>query len=66
MCLRHLERSAGLPTLLNPRLGYDRVAELVKESLASGQTLREIAIEKNLLTEAEYEALIASSTGPNL
>jgi len=66
MCLRHLERSAGLPTLLNPRLGYDRVAELVKEALASEKTLREIAIEKNLLTEAEYEALIASSTGPNL
>ena len=66
MCLRHLERSAGLPTLLNPRLGYDRVAELVKESLASSQTLRELAIEKNLLTEAEYEALVVASTGPNL
>jgi len=66
MCQRHLERSAGLPTLLNPRLGYDRVAELVKESLASGKTLRELAIEKSLLTEAEYEALVASSTGPNL
>jgi len=66
MCQRHLERSAGLPTLLNPRLGYDRVAELVQESLASGKTLREIAIEKSLLTEAEYEALIASSTRPNL
>jgi aspartate ammonia-lyase len=66
MCRRHLERSAGLPTLLNPRLGYDRVAELVKESLATGQSLRELAVAKNLLTEAEYEALVASSTGPNL
>ncbi|HAL91711.1 MAG TPA: aspartate ammonia-lyase [Verrucomicrobia bacterium] len=65
-CRRNLERSAGLPTLLNPRLGYDRVAELVKESLATGQTLRELALEKKLLTEAEYEALLASSTGPNL
>ena len=65
-CRRHLENSAGLPTLLNPRLGYDRVAQLVKESLASGKTLRELALSKKLLTAAEYEALIASSTGPNL
>ncbi len=65
-CRRNLERSASLPTLLNPRLGYDRVAELVKESLASGQTLRELAIQKNLLTEAELEVLLASSTSPNL
>jgi aspartate ammonia-lyase len=65
-CRRHLERSAGLPTLLNPRLGYDRVAQLVKEALATGQTLRELAIAKGLLTEAEYEALLASSTAPNL
>jgi len=65
-CRRHLERSAGLPTLLNPRLGYDRVAELVKESLADGKTLRELAIKKKLLTADEYEALLAASTGPNL
>ena len=66
VCRRHLERSAGLPTLLNPRLGYDRVAQLVKEALASGKTLREIALEKGLLAPAEYEALLASSTAPNL
>ena len=65
-CRRHLERSAGLPTLLNPRLGYDRVAQLVKEAVASGKTLREIALEKGLLSPAEYEALLASSTAPNL
>ena len=66
VCRRHLERSAGLPTLLNPRLGYDRVAQLVKEAVASGKTLREIALEKGLLSPAEYEALLASSTAPNL
>ena len=65
-CRRHLEHSAGLPTLLNPRLGYDRVAQLVKEALAAGKTLRAIALEKGLLTEAEYDALLASSTAPNL
>ena len=65
-CRRNLERSAGLATLLNPRLGYDRVAQLVKEGLASGKTLKDLVLEKKLLTEAEYQALLASSTGPNL
>ena len=65
-CRRNLERSAGLPTLLNPRLGYDRVAALVKEGLATGQTLKELVLAKQLLTATEYEALLASATGPNL
>ena len=65
-CRRNLERSAGLPTLLNPRLGYDRVDQLVKEGLATGKTLKELALEKKWLTAAEYEALLASSTAPNL
>lgn len=66
VCRRHLERSAGLATLLNPRLGYDRVAQLVKEGLATGQTLRELVLAKKLLSEPEFEALLASSTAPNL
>ncbi|MGD9782905.1 MAG: aspartate ammonia-lyase [Kiritimatiellia bacterium] len=66
ICRRHLERSAGLPTLLNPRLGYDRVAQLVQEALATGQSLRDLVLEKKWLTAAEYDALLASSTAPNL
>jgi aspartate ammonia-lyase len=65
-CRLNLERSAGLPTLLNPRLGYDRVAQLVKEGLATGKTLRDLALEKGLLSADEYEALLSTSTAPNL
>ncbi|HQQ60361.1 MAG TPA: aspartate ammonia-lyase [Kiritimatiellia bacterium] len=65
-CRRHFERSPALATLLNPRLGYDRVAQLVQEALDSGQTLRELVLKKKLLTESEYDALVASSTAPNL
>lgn len=65
-CRQHLENSAALATLLNPRLGYDRVAQLVQESLARGKTLRELVLEKQWMSAAEFEALLASSTGPNL
>ncbi|MFA5689657.1 MAG: aspartate ammonia-lyase [Kiritimatiellales bacterium] len=64
VCKNYFERSAGLPTILNPVLGYDRVAELVKESLATGKTLTELVREKNLLPEKEFAALLANSNRP--
>ncbi len=65
VCQRHFETSLGLPTILNPRLGYDRVAELVKESRRTGQNLRELVLAQQLLTAAELDALLLTSTGPN-
>jgi aspartate ammonia-lyase len=66
VCARNFEISAGLATVLNPTLGYDRVAQLVKESLKTGKTLKELALEKDIMSEAELDALLAKSTGPTL
>lgn len=63
-CRSNFERSAGLPTILNPVLGYDQVAVLVKESLRSGKTLAELVREKELISESEFSTLLANSTGP--
>ncbi len=41
-----LERNAIVVTALNPILGYSTGAELVKQALASGRTVRELALEK--------------------
>jgi len=57
-CLEHLEKSTAYSTLLTPRLGYDAVSKVVKESVATGRTMREIILEKKLLTEAELEKLL--------
>jgi aspartate ammonia-lyase len=64
VCKNYFERSAGLPTILNPVLGYDKVAELVKESLKTGKTLAELVREKKLMPEKEFAALLARSNGP--
>jgi len=64
VCKNYFERSAGLPTILNPVLGYDKVALLVKESLKTGKTLAELVREKNLMPESEFAALLARSNGP--
>jgi len=66
VCKNNFERSAGLPTILNPALGYEKVAELVKESLSSGKTFAELVREKNLMPASEFETLLARSTGPTL
>lgn len=65
-CRTHFENSAGLATILNPALGYDRVAVLVKEGLASGKNLKTLVVEKQLMSAQALDELLAGAFGPNL
>lgn len=65
-CMKYFETSGGLGTVLNPKLGYDKVAELVKESLKTKKTAKQLVLEKGIMSEAEFDQLVARSTGPNL
>ena len=65
-CRRHFENSAGLATILNPALGYDRVAALVKEGLASGKNLKTLVLEKKLMDETALDQLLEGAFEPNL
>jgi aspartate ammonia-lyase len=65
VCRRNFEHSAGLGTVLNPKLGYDAVAELVKESLSTGKTLKELVLEKEIMDEAHLDVLLSKSIGPS-
>lgn len=65
-CRQYFESSGGLGTVLNPELGYDKVAELVKESLREKKDVKQLVIEKGILSEAEFDQLVAKSTQPNL
>jgi len=49
------ETSLALATALAPHIGYDRAAEIAKESHRTGRTIREIAREWRVLPEAELE-----------
>ena len=65
-CQSNLEHSAGLATILNPKLGYDKVASLVKESLKTKKNLKQLVLQKKILSSKEFDALVKSSTKPNL
>jgi fumarate hydratase class II len=66
VCKENFERSAGLATVLNPTLGYDAVAELVKESLRTGKNLRQLVLEKDIMDEEHLDFLLSKSIGPTL
>lgn len=52
-----IENSPVIVTLLTPKIGYLKSAELFKESLNTGKTIRELAISKKLMTNKEINAL---------
>jgi fumarate hydratase, class II len=47
-CREHAEATLAAATALNPYIGYDKGAEIVKEAAASGRTAREVAREKGV------------------
>ena len=53
----HIGKTAGtaIGTALNPYIGYEEVAKVIKASVAEGKDLRTIVLERGLLTEAEVD-----------
>ena len=54
---RYAELTLAAATALNPYIGYDLGAEIVKEAAASGRSLREVAKEKGVEDSVLDEAL---------
>lgn len=57
-CKELLEKSTAYATLLTPKFGYDAVSALVKESVKGAKTIRELVLEKKLMTNREFDALV--------
>jgi len=54
-CRTYAEATPQAATALTPRLGYERVAELVKESAATGRSIRELVVAHDLIPEDEID-----------
>ncbi|MDP8993279.1 MAG: class II fumarate hydratase [Actinomycetota bacterium] len=54
-CRRYAESSPSLGTALNPYLGYETAAEVVKESVRTGRPIREVVRERGLMTDEELD-----------
>lgn len=56
---QNIENSPVIVTLLTPKIGYLKSAELFKESLKTGKTIRELVVSKKLMTNKEIDNLFA-------
>jgi fumarate hydratase class II len=53
-----VEKSLATVTALVPSIGYDRAAEIAKEALRSGRTVREVCIDLRVLPAEELDAFL--------
>ena len=53
----NIENSPVIVTLLTPKIGYLKSAELFKESLKTGKTIRELVTSKKLMNDKEIDEL---------
>ena len=57
-CASSLERSLALATPLVPHIGYDRAAAVAKKAFETNRTIREVAVEEQVLPEAEIHRVL--------
>lgn len=53
-----VEKNVGLVTALAPHIGYLNSSDIAHEAQETGKTVREIVIEKNILTEEEINRIL--------
>jgi len=52
----YLEESPSVVTALTPKIGYAKAAEVFKEAVARGVRVRQVLLEKKIVTEQELDA----------
>ena len=55
-CRQYLEESPSVVTALTPRIGYAPAAEVFKEAVSRGVRVKQVLLEKKILTEEELAA----------
>lgn len=57
-CREYSEKTVSLATALNPYIGYAKAAEIVKESVATGESIIGLARKRKLLSEEEIAQIL--------
>jgi len=61
-CRELLDRSTATATALSPYLGYAKTAEIAKEAVRTGRSIREIVLEKGLMDERQLTRILSAET----
>ena len=65
VCSEHLAHGFGSAALLNPVLGYDNVAKIVKEAISTGKSIKELALKTGKLNEQQFDDLMRKGIPQN-
>ncbi|MDA3131097.1 aspartate ammonia-lyase [Aliibacillus thermotolerans] len=53
-----VENSVGIITAINPHVGYEQAARIAKEAIDTGRSVREICLERGILTKEELDEIL--------
>jgi fumarate hydratase class II len=54
-CKAYAESSPSIGTSLNPYIGYEKAAEVIKESTKTGRSIRELVLERGWMSDADLD-----------
>ena len=57
-CRQMVEHSVGIVTALCPHIGYEKAAEIAKQAMESGQSVRSVVLSQGLLGEAALDKIL--------
>jgi aspartate ammonia-lyase len=57
-CRELVERSVGIVTAINPHVGYEVASRVAKEAILSDRPVREICLERGILSEEELNEIL--------
>lgn len=57
-CRSLVENSVGIVTAICPHVGYKKSAEIAKKALATGQPVRNLILQENLMTADELDSIL--------
>ena len=59
-CRELLDRSTAVATALSPYIGYAATAEIAKQAVATGRTIRELVLERGLLDARQLDRILSA------
>jgi aspartate ammonia-lyase len=59
-CRELMDRSTAVATALSPYIGYAKTAEVAKESVKTGRSIRDIVLERQLMAPAQLDRVLSA------
>ncbi|WP_188648654.1 aspartate ammonia-lyase [Marinithermofilum abyssi] len=54
----YVEKSVGVITAVNPHIGYEAAARIAREAILTGQSVRQLCLKYNVLSEEELDQIL--------